>query len=119
MRYEDGSASYADDQKPFEGVIPNSSALARDRFSRLDARGAVALPERAKCETCGGAAPQTEALAVKIGGLNIARSPSCRSATRCAWFRARSTPSSPKQREIAARILKEINERLGFLDNVG
>ena len=48
-----------------------------------------------------------------------ARSPSSRSATPVAWFEALPGILTAKQQEIAARVLKEIRERLGFLNNVG
>src|SRR6202000_946945 len=71
------------------------------------------------CETCHGARLKPEALAVKIAGKNISEVTGLSIKAGSAWFRDLSKQLTPKQREIAARILKEINERLGFLNDVG
>jgi excinuclease ABC subunit A len=73
----------------------------------------------AACETCHGARLRPEPLAVKIAGEDI--SMSSRRAVRHAldWFSTLEEKLNPQQREIARAILKEINERLGFLNNVG
>jgi Excinuclease ATPase subunit len=80
MRYDDGIRQYQT-TKPFEGVIPNLDRAGRRPTPPGCARTG-ALPARAKCETCNGARLKPEALAVKIAGLNSARRPSSRSATR-------------------------------------
>ena len=107
--------------KPFEGVIPNMERRWRETDSRPGcARSSSASRTRGQCEACDGARLKPEALAVKIAGLQHQRGhASCRSATAANWFAELDAKLTPKQREIAARILKEINERLGFLDNVG
>jgi excinuclease ABC subunit A len=56
---------------------------------------------------------------VKIAGLNISQTTEFSIGEAVKWFLELSPKLTPKQNEIAARILKEINERLGFLDNVG
>jgi excinuclease ABC subunit A len=56
---------------------------------------------------------------VKIAGLNISQTTEFSIGDAVKWFLELAPKLTPKQREIAARILKEINERLGFLDNVG
>src|SRR5215813_8274419 len=96
MRYDDGIRQYQT-TKPFEGVIPN---LDR-RWKETDSSWV------------------REALAVKIGGLNISQVTEFAIGEAVEWFSELDPKLTPKQREIAARILKEINERLGFLDNVG
>src|SRR5262249_8104942 len=60
-----------------------------------------------------------EALAVKIRGLNISEVTGFSILEAADWFGTLDQHLSPKHREIAQRILKEINERLGFLKNVG
>ena len=72
-----------------------------------------------KCETCNGARLKPEALAVKIAGLNISQTTEFSIGDAVKWFLELAPKLTPQQREIGARILKEINERLGFLDNVG
>ncbi|HEX8222510.1 MAG TPA: excinuclease ABC subunit UvrA [Allosphingosinicella sp.] len=118
LRFVDGKRSY-DVKKPFEGVIGNlnrrmlqtESAWMREELARYQSA--------APCETCGGARLRPEPLAVKIAGEDI--SMSTRRSVRHAleWFSTLEDKLNPQQKEIARAILKEINERLGFLDNVG
>ncbi|MFL6844506.1 MAG: excinuclease ABC subunit UvrA [Allosphingosinicella sp.] len=118
LRFVDGRRSY-DVRKPFEGVIGNlnrrmlqtESAWMREELSKYQSS--------APCETCGGARLRPEPLAVKIAGEDI--SMSTRRSVRHAleWFSTLEAKLNPQQKEIARAILKEINERLGFLNNVG
>ena len=119
MRYDDGLRHYQTDQA-VRGRDPQPRpALARDRL-RLGARGARALPAREPVRDL----RRRPAEARGAGGQDrrpatSARRPSSRSARRRSGSSRCRRKLTPKQREIAARILKEINERLGFLDNVG
>ncbi|HZF93265.1 MAG TPA: excinuclease ABC subunit UvrA [Allosphingosinicella sp.] len=118
LTFIDGRKSY-DVMKPFEGVIGNlnrrmlqtESAWMREELSKYQSA--------APCETCKGARLRPEPLAVKIAGEDI--SMSTRRAVRHAleWFSTLHEKLTPQQNEIARAILKEINERLGFLNNVG
>ncbi|QAY78436.1 excinuclease ABC subunit UvrA [Sphingosinicella sp. BN140058] len=118
LTFVDGRKSY-DVKKPFEGVIGNlnrrmlqtESAWMREELAKYQAS--------APCETCKGARLRPEALSVKIAGEDI--SMSTRRAVRHAldFFSTLEEKLNPQQREIARAILKEINERLGFLNNVG
>ncbi len=118
LTFVDGKKSY-DVKKPFEGVIGNlnrrmlqtESAWMREELSKYQA----AHP----CETCGGARLKPEALAVKIGGENTAHAPRLSVVDALGWFKALPETLTPQQKEIARAILKEIDERLGFLNNVG
>ena len=118
IHYEDGLRAY-DTHKPFEGIITNlerryretDSAWTREELSRYQS----AMP----CEACLGARLKPEALAVKIDRLSINQACDFSIANATAWFAALSAKLTPKSAEIAARILKEINERLGFLMSVG
>ncbi|MDX2101176.1 MAG: excinuclease ABC subunit UvrA [Alphaproteobacteria bacterium] len=118
MRYNDGLRSY-ETQKPFEGVIPNlerrwketESAWVREELGRFQAEHT--------CEACHGHRLKPEALSVKVGGLHIGEVTRMSIAEAGRWFLALTNELGAKQREIAQRILKEINERLGFLNNVG
>jgi excinuclease ABC subunit A len=118
MTYDDGVRSYKT-TKPFEGVIPNmerrfretDSAWVREELSRFQANS--------PCDTCKGDRLKPEALAVKIAGLNISEVTRMSIAPAGEWFKSLPEKLTPKQREIAQRILKEINERLGFLNSVG
>ena len=71
------------------------------------------------CEVCKGKRLKPEALAVKIVGLDIAQVADFSIAQAGSWFRDLDLKLTQKQRDIAIRILKEIKERLGFLESVG
>ena len=68
---------------------------------------------------CDGARLKPEALAVKIAGRSISEAAALSISAAGDWFAGVDATLTPSQSEIAARILKEINERLGFLRNVG
>ncbi len=118
LTFVDGKKSY-DVKKPFEGVIGNlnrrmlqtESAWMREELSKYQA----AHP----CETCGGARLKPEALAVKIAGEDISHATRLSVVDALGWFKALPETLTPQQKEIARAILKEIDERLGFLNNVG
>jgi excinuclease ABC subunit A len=118
LRYNDGRKSY-DIDKPFEGVIPNmerrwqetDSSWVRDELGRYQTV--------TTCETCSGYRLKPEALSVKIDTISISEVASMSIDEACDWFMALDSKLSPKHSEIARRILREINERLGFLRNVG
>ncbi|MBT6961843.1 MAG: excinuclease ABC subunit UvrA, partial [Rhodospirillaceae bacterium] len=118
LRYNDGRKSY-DIDKPFEGVIPNmerrwqetDSSWVRDELSRYQTV--------TTCETCSGYRLKPEALSVKIDTLSISEVAEMSIDEACDWFIALDEKLSSKHSEIARRILREINERLGFLRNVG
>jgi excinuclease ABC subunit A len=118
LRFVDGRRSY-DVRKPFEGVIGNlnrrmlqtESAWMREELSKYQSA--------APCETCGGARLRPEPLAVKIAGEDISMSTRRSVRHALAWFSTLEDKLSGQQKEIARAILKEINERLGFLNNVG
>jgi excinuclease ABC subunit A len=118
LTFIDGRKSY-DVKKPFEGVIGNlnrrmlqtESAWMREELSKYQSA--------APCETCNGARLRPEPLAVKIAGEDISQSTRRSVAHALQWFSTLDEKLNPQQREIARAILKEINERLGFLNNVG
>jgi excinuclease ABC subunit A len=118
MRYDDGIRQYQT-TKPFEGVIPNLDRRWKETDSSWVREELERFQRESKCETCNGARLKPEALAVKIAGLNISQTTEFSIGDAVKWFLELAPKLTPKQREIAARILKEINERLGFLDNVG
>jgi len=118
LRFQDGRKSY-EVEKPFEGVIGNlnrrllqtDSAWMREELSKYQ----TAQP----CETCGGARLKPEARAVKIAGEDISISTRRSVVDALAFFTALPDHLGPQQNQIARSILKEIVERLGFLNNVG
>ena len=118
MIYADEKRSYTID-RPFEGVVPNMER----RFSETDsswARDELGKYQTvSKCEICDGARLKPEALAVQIDGKHISDITEYSIGGAYEWFASVSERLTDKQNEIATGILKEINERLGFLHNVG
>ncbi|MBY6263271.1 excinuclease ABC subunit UvrA [Azospirillum sp. 412522] len=118
MTYDDGLRRY-ETNKAFEGIVNNlerrfretDSAWTRDELSKYQSSQ--------PCEVCKGARLKPEALAVKVRGRNISEAAELSIAGAGAWFSELNEHLRPKDREIAYRILKEINERLGFLNAVG
>jgi len=118
MAYDDGLRSYTI-EKPFEGVLPNMQRRWRETDSSWVRDELAKYQSVYPCEACGGHRLKPEALAVKIVGLHAGEVADMTIADAGAWFSALSDRLDAKQRTIAERILKEINERLGFLNNVG
>jgi excinuclease ABC subunit A len=105
--------------KPFEGVIPNMER----RFLETDSPSAreelARYQSAAPCEFCHGKRLKPEALAVKIGGLDIMEVSDMSIKEALVWFNGIKPTLTPKKQEIATKIIKEIVERLSFLNNVG
>ncbi|MCY4499431.1 MAG: excinuclease ABC subunit UvrA [Rhodospirillaceae bacterium] len=118
MNYNDGERAYST-TKPFEGVIPNLDRRWRETDSSWLREELGRYQSTAPCESCVGQRLKPEALAVKINGLHISEVTQMSVAAAADWFTELPTRLTEKQREIADRILREINERLGFLVKVG
>lgn len=118
LRFEDGRKTY-EVTKTFEGVIANLDKRFRDTESAWMREELSRYQAAAPCEVCHGARLKPEALSVKIAGEHISQATARSVADAAQWFLSLAAQLTPKQNEIAARILKEINERLGFLVNVG
>ncbi|MBP6819814.1 excinuclease ABC subunit UvrA [Ferrovibrio sp. MS7] len=118
IAYDDGMRSYTI-KKPFEGVIPNLERRWRETESDWVREELERFQSATACESCGGHRLKPEALAVKVGGNHIGQVCERSILEARQWFLDLTKALSPKQQDIAARILKEINERLGFLVNVG
>lgn len=118
LTFIDGRKSYTV-KKPFEGVIGNlnrrmlqtESAWMREELGKFQ----TAQP----CEVCEGKRLKPEALSVKVGGADISSITRLSVADAVAWFGGLDGQLTSQQSQIARAILKEINERLGFLNNVG
>ncbi len=118
IRYHDGFRDY-EVRKPFEGVIPNMERRWRETESAWVREELSRFQTVTRCETCGGRRLKPAALAVKIAGLDISEATEMSIEAAAAWFAELDAMLTPQQREIARRILREINERLRFLKNVG
>ena len=118
LTFKDGRKEYTVN-KAFEGVIGNlnrrllqtDSAWMREELSKYQ----TSQP----CETCHGARLKPEALSVKIAGVDIATPTKMSVGDALIWFANVDQTLTNQQQQIAKAILKEINERLGFLNNVG
>ncbi len=118
LTFKDGRKEYTVN-KAFEGVIGNlnrrmmqtDSAWMREELARFQ----TAQP----CETCGGKRLNDKALAVKVAGEDIATPVRFSVSSALEWFTALPEKLTDTQNQIARAILKEIVERLGFLNNVG
>ncbi len=105
--------------RPFEGVLKNlarrfaetDSAWVREEMSRYQADK--------PCAACAGKRLKAEALAVRVAGLDIADASELPIRRALAWFGGVEATLTPQRAAIAGRILREINERLRFLDDVG
>ena len=118
LSYDDGLRSYTI-EKPFEGVIPNMQRRWRETDSAWVREELAKYQSVHPCEVCGGHRLKPEALAVKIHGLHAGEVSCMTIAEAGEWFRALSGHLNEKHLAIAERVLKEINARLGFLNNVG
>ncbi|MEQ1543167.1 MAG: excinuclease ABC subunit UvrA [Novosphingobium sp.] len=118
LTFIDGKKSYTV-KKAFEGVIGNlnrrmlqtESAWMREELGKFQ----TAQP----CETCEGKRLKPEALCVKVGGADISSITRLSVGDAVDWYGALNAQLTAQQQQIAKAILKEIEERLGFLNNVG
>ena len=118
FRYDDGTREYST-TKTFEGVIPNLDRRWSESDSAWLREEMAKFQSTAACETCAGNRLKPEALAVKIGGRHIGEITVLSILQAAEWFAALNIQLSAKHKQIAQRILKEINERLRFLVDVG
>jgi excinuclease ABC subunit A len=118
LTFTDGRKSYTVN-KAFEGVIGNlnrrmlqtESAWMREELGKFQ----TAQP----CETCEGKRLKPEALSVKVAARDISSVTRLSVVDALTWFSTLDQQFTAQQSQIAKAILKEINERLGFLNNVG
>lgn len=116
--YADGTRSFQT-TKPFEGVVGNLERRYRETDSNWMREEIEKFQSKTDCEKCGGHRLKPEALAVKIAGLHIGEVVEMSILDADGWFAGLDARLNAKQAEIASRILKEIRERLRFLNDVG
>ncbi|MGX5849084.1 excinuclease ABC subunit UvrA [Mesorhizobium sp. PL10] len=118
FQYDDGLRSYKT-TKTFEGVIPNLERRWKETESAWMREEIERFMSATPCPACKGYRLKPEALAVKIAGKHIGEvtEQSIRSADK--WFTDLPAQLNDKQNEIAVRVLKEIRDRLRFLNDVG
>lgn len=106
-------------QKAFEGVIGNIKRRWRETDSNNMRDELSRFQSSTTCDQCDGHRLRQEALAVKIDGKHISEITVLSVRRSLEWFQSLPAKLSDKDNEIANRVLKEISERVGFLNNVG
>ncbi|WP_417523951.1 excinuclease ABC subunit UvrA [Marinovum sp.] len=125
FRYDEGGRVYQI-SRVFEGVIPNMERRYRETDSNWIREEFERYQNNRSCHACGGYRLRDEALAVKIGPaedpeklLHIGQVVQMSIREAFDWCKEVPEHLSAQKNEIARAILKEIRERLGFLNNVG
>ena len=116
--YDDNARKY-EVSKAFEGVLPNLERRWRETDSAWVREELGRFQSETPCEVCHGKRLKPEALAVKVAATDIAEVSRLSIKHAHEWFTALDGKLTDKQMEIGRRILKEITDRLRFLNNVG
>ncbi|WP_116130868.1 excinuclease ABC subunit UvrA [Tropicimonas sp. IMCC34043] len=118
FRYDEGGRVYQV-TRSFEGVIPNMERRYRETDSNWIREEFERYQNNRPCAACSGFRLRPEALAVKIAGLHAGQVVQMSIRDAFAWIGTVPEALTAQKNEIARAILKEIRERLGFLNNVG
>ncbi len=118
FNYDDGYEKYSH-KKTFEGVVNNLERRYLETDSDWKREEIAQYQSDTKCERCNGHRLKDEALCVKIDNLHISEVTQKSIQDAADWFENLKLILNPTQLKIAEYILKEINERLQFLLNVG
>ena len=118
FRYDEGGRVYQV-ERVFEGVIPNMERRYRETDSNWIREEFERYQNNRPCGACRGHRLREEALAVKIGGKHAGHVVQLSIREALAWIEDVPNQLSQQKQEIARAIVKEIRERLGFLNNVG
>ena len=118
FNYDDGYEKYSH-KKTFEGVINNLERRFLESDSEWKREAIAEYQSDSDCESCNGNRLKEEALCVKIDNHNISEVTEKSILNASLWFKELEIKLDKRQFKIAEHILKEINERLNFLLNVG
>ena len=118
FRYDEGGRVY-NITRVFEGVIPNMERRYRETDSSWVREEFERYQNNRPCHHCDGYRLRDEALAVKISGDHVGQVVEKSIREALAWIEAVPEGLTAQKQEIARAIVKEIRERLGFLNNVG
>jgi excinuclease ABC subunit A len=118
FRYDEGGRVYQV-SRVFEGVIPNMERRYRETDSNWIRDEFENYQNNRPCGTCKGFRLKQEALAVKIADIHVGQVVQMSIKEAFEWCQTVPDRLSNQKNEIAVAILKEIRERLGFLNNVG
>ena len=116
--YDDGMRSY-ETKKPFEGIVTNLERRWKETESDWAREEMAKYFTDIPCAACNGFRLKPEALCVKVGAAHIGEVAEMSVKAAGEWFTELPQRLTPKQNEIAGRVLKEIRERLKFLVDVG
>jgi excinuclease ABC subunit A len=118
FRYDEGGRVY-EVSRVFEGIVPNMERRYRETDSAWSREDMERFQNNRACGACDGYRLRPEALAVKIAGLHVGQVVQMSIKEAYAWISTVPDTLGTQKNEIARAILKEIRERLGFLNNVG
>ncbi|MDX5358034.1 MAG: excinuclease ABC subunit UvrA [Rhodobacterales bacterium] len=118
FRYDEGGRVYQV-TRTFEGVIPNMERRYKETDSAWSREEMERYQNNRACGACGGYRLKPEALAVKIAGHHVGQVVEKSIKEALHWIEGVMDTLTPQRQEIARAIVKEIRERLGFLNNVG
>ena len=116
--YKDGVREYSV-EKPFEGVLSNLARRLRETDSAWVREELGRYQADKPCHVCNGARLKPQALAVRVAGCHIAEASDLSIRKALDWFANVEPTLTPQRAEIARRILREIVDRLRFLNDVG
>ena len=116
--YDDGYEKYST-KKTFEGIVNNLERRYLETESEWKREEISKYQSESNCEKCKGMRLKDEALCVKIDNSNISEITKKSISDAKKWFSNLNNKLEEKEKKIAQHILKEINERLDFLLNVG
>ncbi len=117
--YKSKKDSTWNSNKPFEGIIPNLERRLLETDSNSVRTNLSKYQTSTHCESCEGDRLKPQSLAVKIQSKTISDITRYSIAESLSWFSTLEAQLSSQHQEIARPVLKEINERLSFLMNVG
>ena len=118
FNYDDGYEKYSH-KKTFEGVVNNLERRYLETDSDWKREEIAQYQSDTNCERCKGQRLKDEALCVKIDNFNISQITEKSILDAKEWFDSLKNKLDSRSLKIAEHILKEINERLNFLLNVG
>jgi excinuclease ABC subunit A len=101
----------------FEGIVPNLERRYKETDSEYSREKIEEYMSVRPCPECRGARLRPESLSVLVGGLGINQLTKMSAKRAIEWFEQ--LELSDTERQIARLVLREIDERLRFLDSVG
>ena len=116
--YNDGTRVFKS-KKVFEGIVPNLIRRFKESDSKWVKEELTRFQSEQACPSCNGKRLKEEAIAVKIDKKDISEITSLSIIETEKWFNKLRSKLNPQEQKISNQILKEINDRIGFLTSVG